>query len=172
MGESTMEHDHRPIASHPPRDLAEGRSLYGRLLWMTALSFVTMYVLMYAMVDVVGNVYLSFTQFYMAGLMAAPMAAIELSLMRSMYPNKRLNTLVFAASAAAALVFFLLIRQQTGISDRQFLRSMIPHHAAALLMCERAPVEDAQIQDLCGRILSSQQAEIDEMKAKLQELEG
>ncbi len=36
--------------------------------------------------------------------------------------------------------FAVDIERQAGIGDRQFLRAMIPHHAAALLMCEKAPV--------------------------------
>jgi uncharacterized protein (DUF305 family) len=47
---------------------------------------------------------------------------------------------------------------------------MIPHHAGAILMCEQAPISDPEIHELCGQIVSSQQAEIDLMKAKLAEL--
>ncbi|HEX6641049.1 MAG TPA: DUF305 domain-containing protein, partial [Thermoanaerobaculia bacterium] len=54
---------------------------YGRLLVMTVISFIAMYVLMYAMVDRFENVYPNFNQFYMAGLMAAAMVAIELIVM-------------------------------------------------------------------------------------------
>lgn len=144
---------------------------YRRLLIMAVLSFVSMYVLMYSMVDVLGNVYANLNQIYMAGLMAAPMVVIELALMGAMYSNRRLNALIVAASVVAALTFFLFIRQQTGISDRQFLKSMIPHHASALLMCERASIQDPQIDALCDSILASQQAEIDQMKAMLSRLE-
>ena len=42
---------------------------YLRLLTMSVLSFISMYVLMYAMVDRFGNVYPNLNQFYMAGLM-------------------------------------------------------------------------------------------------------
>jgi uncharacterized protein (DUF305 family) len=56
------------------------------------------------------------------------------------------------------------------VSDKQFLRSMIPHHAGAILMCEQAPIEDAEIKALCKNIVSSQQSEIDQMKAKLSAL--
>jgi uncharacterized protein (DUF305 family) len=49
---------------------------------------------------------------------------------------------------------------------------MIPHHAGAILMCEEAPVIDPEIQMLCRTIISGQQAEIDQMKAKLRQLEG
>jgi uncharacterized protein (DUF305 family) len=126
---------------------------------------------MYAMVDTIGNVYPNFNQFYMAGLMTAPMVVIELSVMSAMYQNKRLNALIIVPSIIAALVFFTFIRQQIAISDRQFLKSMIPHHASAILMCERATIHDPDIKGLCEAIISGQQAEIDQMKAKLDELE-
>jgi hypothetical protein len=38
---------------------------YVRLLAMAVLSFISMYVLMYAMVDRIENVYPNFNQFYM-----------------------------------------------------------------------------------------------------------
>jgi uncharacterized protein (DUF305 family) len=143
---------------------------YRHLLIMAALSFIAMYILMYAMVDTIGNVYNNFNQVYMAGLMTAPMVLIELFVMRSMYQDKRLNTLIIAGSILAGLVFFLLIRYQTAISDKQFLRSMIPHHGGAILMCEHSTIQDAEIQGLCGNIISSQQSEIEQMKAILDRL--
>ena len=141
---------------------------YRHLLVMAILSFISMYILMYSMVNSLGNVYNNFNQFYMAGLMTAPMVLIEMFVMRSMYQDKRRNVLIIAGSVIAALIFFLFIRQQTAISDRQFLRSMIPHHASAILMCEQASIDDPEIQELCGAIISSQQAEIDQMKAILE----
>lgn len=144
---------------------------YRHLLIMTVFSFISMYILMYAMVNTIGNVYNNFNQFYMAGLMTAPMALIELAIMRAMYPDNRRNAMIIAASVIAALVFFMLIRQQTAISDKQFLRSMIPHHAGAILMCERASIQDSEIKELCKNIIASQQAEIDQMRVKLNELE-
>ena len=130
-----------------------------------------MYTLMYAMVDTFGNVYPNFNQFYMAGLMTAPMVLIELVVMRSMYKNKKANIVIIAASIVALGGFFLMIRQQTAIADIQFLKSMIPHHAAAILMCGKAPIEDAEIKQLCRTIIDGQSAEIAEMKAKLRILE-
>lgn len=144
---------------------------YGGLALMVLLSFVSMYVLMYAMVDVFDNVQHSFNQVYMAGLMTAPMVIIELALMRSMYPNKKLNAMLLGASVVALIVFWALIRNQAAISDKQFLRSMIPHHAGAVLMCNEAPIVDAEVKQLCRGIISSQQAEIRQMKAKLRELD-
>ena len=143
---------------------------YHHLAIMAILSFISMYILMYAMVNTIGNVYNNFNQFYMAGLMTAPMIIIELAVMWAMYQDKRRNALIITASVIALLGFFTLIRQQTAISDKQFLRSMIPHHAGAILMCEHAAIDDPEIKVLCQNIISSQQAEIDQMKAKLDEL--
>ena len=148
------------------------KSHYRSLGMMTALSFLAMYILMYAMVDVLDNVFMNFNQVYMAGLMAAPMVLIELVLMRGMYQNKRLNAVIASVAILAAVVFFLFIRQQTVIGDRQFLRSMIPHHASAILMCQQASISDARIRQLCEAaegIVASQQREIEQMKAMLHE---
>lgn len=108
---------------------------YARLAAMTALMFVAMFVLMYAMVDSLDNVYPNLNQFYMAGLMTAPMVLIELALMWSMYKDRRANTAIAVVSVIAFAVFWLGIRQQLAIADEQFLKSMIPHHAGAILMC-------------------------------------
>jgi uncharacterized protein (DUF305 family) len=69
-----------------------------------------------------------------------------------------------------SVAFFALIRWQTGVGDRQFLRSMIPHHAGAILMCEQAPIQHPEVKKLCGDIIKGQQAEIDQMKARLRQL--
>lgn len=134
---------------------------------MIGLSFIAMFGLMYAMVDVFANVFVNLNQVYMAGLMAAPMVLIELVVMRSMYQDRKMN-MIFAASAIAVLVLcWVFIRAQTAVSDRQFMRSMIPHHASAILMCQQASIQDPAIRKLCGDVISSQQAEIEVMKALL-----
>jgi hypothetical protein len=148
------------------------RNSYVRFLIMAVLSVLFMYILMYAMVDVPGNIYLNFNQLYMAVFMAVPMVALEFSLMGMMYRNKRLNLLFAGLGVVLFSVCFIFIRRQTAISDRQFLRSMIPHHGGAILMCEQAAIGDPEIRDLCRRIRESQQAEIDWMKAKLRKLGG
>jgi len=140
---------------------------YLRLLLMALLSFLAMYALMYAMVDRVANVFHNLNQAYMAGLMTAPMVLIELWLMRGMYPDRGRNAAIAVAAVALGLLCWSGIRQQAGIGDRQFLRSMIPHHAGAILMCGEAPVRDREVRALCARIIDSQQREIAEMKALL-----
>lgn len=120
---------------------------YARLGLMTVLSFTAMCLLMYAMVDRLENVVMNLNQVCMAALMTSPMELIELLLMRGMYSNGN--------------------RQQTTIGNRHFLRSMIPHHAGAILMCQQASITSADIRRLCQGIVSSQQAEIDQMTAML-----
>jgi len=153
-----------PDTSHFTR--RKHKSHYGRLGIMTALSFIAMYFLMYAMVNAADNVYMNLNHVYMAGLMVAPMVLIELGLMSAMYRDKRRNRRIAAAALVATVAFFLFIRKQTAIGDDQFLRSMIPHHAAAILMCKQAP-RAGEVDRLCQNIISSQQREIDQMKAML-----
>ena len=144
---------------------------YRGLAIMAVLSFISMYILMYSMVYTFGNVLNNFNQVYMAGLMTAPMVIIEILIMSSMYSNKRLNAIIIAVSLIALIGFFFFIRQQTAIEDRQFLRSMIPHHSGAILMCERASLQDAEIQALCDSIIEGQQEDIRQMESRLQRLE-
>jgi uncharacterized protein (DUF305 family) len=159
-----MEHkEHNNDSMHPGR-------AYLKLLAMAVLSFLAMYALMYAMVDAPANVFHSLNQVYMAGLMAAPMVVIEILLMGSMYGNKKVNWVLIVIALIAGAGFFAAIRQQAGISDKQFLRSMIPHHGGAILMCGEASIQDPEIRELCRTIRAGQQAEIDQMKAILNRL--
>jgi uncharacterized protein (DUF305 family) len=142
---------------------------YGRFLIMVGLHFVAMYILMYAMVDVFDNVFNSVNQFYMAGLMTASMILIEIPLMGAMYKNQKLNAVILTVGAIMLAGFFLMIREQTAIGDRQFLRSMIPHHAGAVLMCDEASLEDGELRKLCEEIVRTQKEEIAIMKRMLRE---
>ena len=133
---------------------------YVHLAIMVVLHFMAMYALMYAMVDTAGHIYPNLNQLYMAGLMTSPMLLIELALMGGMYPKKRLNLAILGFAAVAMAACFLFIRAQTGIDDAEFLKSMIPHHSGAILMCQEASITDQRIVDLCGQIISGQAEEI------------
>lgn len=137
---------------------------------MIIVAFVSMYVFMYAMADRIENIYPNLNQFYMAGLMASLMAVAEIIIMSSMYGNKKANTGIVFGGTIAAVLFFSAIRFQTAIRDEEFLKSMIPHHAAAILMCEKAKITDPEIKLLCAEIISGQQKEIVEMKTILEKL--
>ena len=145
--------------------------MYMRLLIMAILSFFSMYLLMYAMVDSFSNIQNSFNEVYMAGLMTAPMILIEIVLMGSMYEIKQYNFIIAILSLTLCILFFFAIRTQFAVGDAQFLRSMIPHHAGAILMCENANIADSEIKQLCRNIVSGQQKEIEQMKAILERLQ-
>lgn len=104
-----------------------------------------------------------------AGLMIAPMLIIMLLTMDSMYTNRRLNAALIALGIALIALFWGLLRFQAGVGDEQFLNSMIPHHAAAILVCEEADLTDPRIEELCAEIIEAQEREISEMKAILAE---
>lgn len=141
--------------------------MYRRFALMLVLSFVAMFILMYAMVDRAGNALPNVNQAYMAALMSAPMAVLEMALMGAMYPDAKRNRIILVVGVVVGLLSWFAIRQQVGIGDRQFLRSMIPHHAGALLMCKEAKLSDPEVLALCQGIEASQTREIAQMKALL-----
>jgi cation transport ATPase len=153
--EHTRHKQHQDQQSH--------QSHYVHLGLMAGLSFLAMYLLMYSMVDRLSSVYMNVNQVYMAALMTAPMVVIELIVMRMMYRDARLNRLIIGAAVILGTGAFVLIRQQAAVGDAQFLRSMIPHHSGAILMCQQASITDSEIRELCKGIIASQTQEIDLM---------
>ncbi len=150
-----------------PMQHEAGGGHYGRFGWMLLLSFAAMYVLMYAMVDRLGNAVPNINTAYMAGLMTAPMVILELLLMGRMYPDKRKNLVIVALGVVLLLASWFSIREQAGVGDRQFLKSMIPHHAGAILMCQQATLTDPEVKALCTGIVKAQEEEIAQMNALL-----
>jgi uncharacterized protein (DUF305 family) len=86
-----------------------------------------------------------------------------------MFMSKPANVALLSVSFVIFFGSFALIRTQTTIGDKAFLRSMIPHHSGAILMCQQASLTNPEIVKLCGSIIKSQREEIDEMKAILAE---
>ena len=92
-------------------------------------------------------------------------------LMKEMYPNKKLNAALSFVSILIFVLSFVFIRQQTFVGDKQFIRSMIPHHSGAILMCQEGKLEDAELKSLCADIIKAQHDEIEKMKTILKRLE-
>jgi uncharacterized protein (DUF305 family) len=145
------------------------RKHYGMLALNLAISLAIMYLVMFAMIWSWGEFVQNINFFYMALMMWAPMGSLMLLTMPMMYRDKRLNTVIHAALLMVLVLSTIGIRQQGLVGDRQFLRSMIPHHSGAILMCEEASITDPRIRQLCEEIISSQKAEIDQMKSLLKE---
>lgn len=140
------------------------------LIIMSVLHFLIMYGLMFSTVASVDHIYMSNQRLFMAGIMTAPMIVIEILLMGSMYQNKKVLYSLLAGSSIVFILFFTFIRYQTTIDNKQFLQAMIPHHSAAILMCNEAAITDPDIQELCDDIVATQKKEIEIMKRELKEI--
>jgi uncharacterized protein (DUF305 family) len=135
-----------------------------------AVDFLIMFFVMYTMIATVHHLLINVNNVYMTLMMVAPMAVVMLIGMRQMFPSKALNLAVAGIALAVFLASFAAMRTQAAIGDEQFLRSMIPHHSGAILMCEEAGFSAPEIVDLCARIVKSQREEIAEMEAILARL--
>ncbi len=140
---------------------------YLSLAVQTVVSGVIMYLVMFVMIDGLDSFYNNLNMLYMTLMMVAPMVVLMILAMKHMFPSRGTNAALLLGSVVVFLGCFALIRTQTTIGDRAFLRSMIPHHSGAILMCKEASLTDPQIIRLCGEIKESQRREIDEMKAIL-----
>ena len=145
-----------------------------RHYWLLGLnllaSLVIMYFVMFTMIWTIADFFNNLNMFYMAVMMAAPMGVLMLLMMRMMYPDRRLNLLLHGLFALLFILAFWAMRAQAAVGDGQFLRSMIPHHSGAVLMCERSEIRDPEIRSLCAGIVRSQAQEIGQMKAILARL--
>ena len=142
---------------------------FAALLVSLALSFVVMYGIMYSMADRWSHVYINLSNVYMTGLMAGSMLPIMLLTMPGMFKNKKMNAALWVASVVFLGLFWVLLRNEVGVGDRQFMRAMIPHHSAAIQMCKESSVTDPRVKKLCEDIVSSQESEIQLMKKLLAE---
>jgi uncharacterized protein (DUF305 family) len=137
------------------------------------LSTIIMYVVMFEMIRGWGEFIQNINFFYMALTMAMPMGALMLLMMRSMYADRRLNLILYMVMGAISILSFAAVRTQALVGDKQFVRSMIPHHSGAILMCNEGSLRDAEVRGLCFAptgIVASQEREIAQMKAILERL--
>ena len=149
------------------------RKHYVMLAVNMILTAIVMYVAMYSMIWSLADFFNNLNMFYMALIMWAPMGVLMLMTMASMYSDKKLNIILYAGFVLLLALSFFAMRDQSLVGDRQFLRSMIPHHSGALTMCNRASIKDAEIRQLCFKpngIVDSQTREIKQMNAILNRL--
>ena len=138
---------------------------------MAVVMFVAMYFIMFAMIDGFENLIPNLNNLYMTLLMVSVMMLIELWMMRKMYTHPKINRIIGVIAVILGVFSWLGIREQINIGDRQFVKGMIPHHAAALLMSEKAKLNDPDLIRLKKNILETQADEIELMKRKLKEFE-
>lgn len=148
-------------------DASMEMSSYRMFALNMAISLVIMYFVMFTMIYSLGEFYNNLNMFYMALMMAAPMGVLMLLMMKSMFKNARINMLLHAAFGVVFILAYFGVRSQALVGDDQFLRSMIPHHSGAILMCEQASIKNAKVKSLCASIIISQKQEIEQMKQLL-----
>lgn len=145
------------------------KNAYASLAGQTVVSGLIMYLVMFVMIDRASSFYNNLNMLYMTLMMVAPMVMLMIVAMKQMFSSKTANGALIGTSLIAFVGSFALIRTQATIGDTQFLRSMIPHHSGAVLMCEQATLSDPEIVSLCRRIIKSQRDEIDQMQAMLRQ---
>ncbi|WP_425592592.1 DUF305 domain-containing protein [Brevundimonas aveniformis] len=167
-----MTHDDSMNAEDPHAGMThdagtEGTMSHGRpyrMFWLNMVpALIIMYLVMFSMIDGLVDFKNNLNMFYMAVTMWAPMGILMLLTMPGMFPNRKLNLGLCALFAVLTLGSFLATRAQTGIGDRQFVASMIPHHSGAILMCREADLDDPELQSLCQAIITAQREEIAQM---------
>ena len=163
-----MDHAHQHGSMNP----GMARRNYTMLAVNLLAGAIIMYLGMFAMIWSWGEFIQNINFFYMALIMWAPMSAVMLWTMRNMYPDKRLNLALYLMFALVFVLSLWGMRDQLLVGDRQFLRSMIPHHSGAILMCERSALSDPEIKTLCEGIVRAQKEEIAQMKAILARKQG
>lgn len=158
---------------HEQMDQQMAGKHYRMLVLNVLISAVLMYVLMFSMIWS-GNDFVQNINFiYMALIMAMPMGVLMLIMMGPRCPNKAWNIGLYAGFGLVFLLSFVATRDQTLVGDKQFVRSMIPHHSGALLMCREAAIRDAEVRELCFKpngIVESQTREIEQMNRILARL--
>ena len=148
---------------HEHADHGEGRPYL--MFWINmALGLIVMYVVMFSMIDGLGDFRNNLNMFYMAVTMWAPMGIFMLATMPGMFPRKGLNITLYAVFLVLTIASFAATRSQTLIGDGQFIDSMIPHHSGAILMCREADLRDAELLTLCEEIIAAQRSEIEQME--------
>lgn len=74
-----------------------------------------------------------------------------------------LSIIIFAAA-------LYLVRSQTTIEDKSWMKAMIPHHSIAILTSERANISDVRVRKLADSIIKAQRKEIKEMKWLIEDI--
>ena len=143
------------------------KNSYFSLAVQTIISGIIMYLVMFVMIDQLDSFYNNLNMFYMTLMMVAPMVVMMILAMRHMFYSRAANSVLIGLSLIAFFSSFALIRTQTTIGDTGFLRSMIPHHSGAILMCQEANLSNSDIVQLCKNIIQSQRKEIEQMKTIL-----
>ncbi|WP_199562347.1 hypothetical protein [Micromonospora deserti] len=79
------------------------------------------------------------------------MGLIMLIVMHGMFPDRRMNLALYVAFAALFVGAFAAGRTDAFVGNEAFLKSMIPHHSRAILVCQESHITDPEIVRLASR---------------------
>ena len=134
------------------------------IMILVGMCFNPMNILAYKLNDI----YMSLTLFYGGLLMASNMIwAHEIVQVLSM---GYFNWYIFSIGILLSMcVSIFLLRRQTNVSDKQWLRRMISHHSTALTTSEliMKRTNNSEIRKLANKIIKTQNDEITQMKSMI-----
>lgn len=144
---------------------------YLRFGAMIATAMLVMFALTYVNSMEMSHLRWSETRVYMTLIMGASMGLIMLGFMLGQYGNRALNLAIVVGSLAVFAFATFLVRSQTTVQDRSFMRAMIPHHSIAILTSERSDTRDVRVCELQVSIIEAQRREIAEMSWLIEDIE-
>ncbi|MCB1249854.1 MAG: DUF305 domain-containing protein [Acidimicrobiales bacterium] len=139
---------------------------------MILVSTTVMFGVMYLNTYELWHVEFSETRLYMSLLMGATMTAIMLAFMLGMHRNRKVNAAIFGLAALVFVGALWLVRSQSAVEDRTYMRGMIPHHSIAVLTSANAEIRDARVRKLADEIIASQCREISEMQWLIDDIDA
>ena len=144
---------------------------WGKFAAMIVTSVAIMFVLMYQLVYSFDHVMFSVNRLVASLVMGCVMTLVMLGFMWSMYQGRGTKITVLVLAAVGAVALLAINRGQTLIDDTRFMKSMIPHHSIAINNSRKASISDPRVRKLADEIIESQEREIAEMKALIQDLQ-
>ncbi|MEV8132740.1 MULTISPECIES: DUF305 domain-containing protein [Pseudarthrobacter] len=171
--QQAAQHQHDDPAANGSKGSGHGTSghgsarMYLKFGVILLVSLGLMWVLSMSMVRSIDHFYFNLSNFWMALLMVSAMAIVMIIGMWSMFKNKKANIALLVGFAVLFAGVFALGRTETFVGNEQFLKSMIPHHSRAILVCQESDITDPEIIELCDSIVKSQQEEITQMQSIL-----
>ncbi|WP_126974577.1 DUF305 domain-containing protein [Frigidibacter oleivorans] len=153
--------------------LPQGRNVaqIRRLTAAAAVNAISLFLLGYALVPDAGLARLDPNRICLALTMAVAGVAVFWALLRPQ-PTARGNLRVVALALVAAAGLLGLLRSQILTGDRAALATMIRSQSSAILVCNRARLQDPQVIALCDGIVARREAEIAQMQSLIAALDG
>ncbi|RTL87802.1 MAG: DUF305 domain-containing protein [Hyphomicrobiales bacterium] len=144
---------------------------YARFAVMIAVATILIFCVSYLDVYQADHLWFSAGRVWMAVAAGAAVAVVIILFSPDIYRSGPANSVIVAAAVAVFAAAAWLVRTQDGVHEVEFMRAMIPHHSAAILVAERAHLRDPRVRELARRIATDQTQQIAEMKQLVAEIE-